>query len=243
MDVLFDAMPVSNNESSDTFVLSNPSQPLSECALPLPLDHHFLVQAPTKAGSWVNCSSPAMPVTNTGTVVLLVPCLNCSQQPFPTNQFDFQDIGLDQEYFPGNLSEPQTLDNYIRTATPALQALPPAELSTVAIGGMPSSTFDCPAVIGPQTPQPTNSFAAGHYSDAPSSPSLEGLQASPCHKDQRSECPLLNCEATFKRVHDLKRHIDTVHGVKDSCPYSSCRFKTGRKDKMAEHARKMHGKA
>jgi uncharacterized C2H2 Zn-finger protein len=230
-------MPVSNNESSDIFVLSNPSQPLSQCALPLPLDHHFLVHTPTKAGSWVNCSWPAMPVTNSGTVVLLVPCLNCSHQPFPTNQFDFQDIGLDLEY------SPQTLDNYTSTTTVASQALPPHELPNMATSSISPSIFDSHAISSHQTPSSTSSFTTQYSPYSLSLEAASGLPASPYHKSQTPACPLLNCGATFKRIHDLKRHVDTVHGPKQDCPHSYCPYKTGRKDKMLEHVRKMHGKA
>jgi hypothetical protein len=245
MNVPLDTRHVPNNESRDIFAVSNSSQPLGLYTLPLPPGQCFVVHTPIKACSWVNCASPAMPVTNSGTLVLLVPCLDHSQQqPCPTYQFDYQHIGLDLEYFPCNLSEPQTLDNNMSTATAASQATAPNELPTMANGGISPSTFVSPTIIGSQTQSPTSPLAAHYSPPYPLSPEAhQGLQAPPCHQSQRPACPLLNCSTTFKRAHELNRHVATVHGLKENCPYNSCRYKTGRKDKMVEHARKMHGKA
>lgn len=239
-----DTRPAPSNESGDIFTFSNSSQPPSLYTLLLPPGQCFVVHTPIKACSWMNCASPAMPVTNSTTILLLVPCLDQSQQQVcPANHFEYQRIGLDLEYIPCNLSEPQTLDN-MSMATADSQATLPNELPTVSNVGILPSNYFSPTIIESQTQSPTSLLSAHDSPLYPLPPEAhQGLQALPCYQSQRHACSLPNCSTTFKRVHELKRHIATVHGTKKNCPYNPCRYKTGRKDKMAEHARKMHGQA
>lgn len=243
MNVLLDTRHALDNESGDIFAFSNSSQPPSLYTLPLPPGQCFVAHTPIEACSWMNCALPAMPVTNSAAIVLLVPCLDQSQQQVcPTYQFEYQHIALDLEYLPYNLPEPQTLGN-MSMATTASQATPPNELPTMSSGGiLPPNSFS-PTIIGSQTQSRTSPLPAHYSPPHPLSPEAhQGLQALPYHQSRRHACSLPNCGTTFKRTQELKRHIATVHGMKKNCPYNSCRYKTGRKDKMVEHARKMHGK-
>ncbi|KAH9215798.1 hypothetical protein DL95DRAFT_388433, partial [Leptodontidium sp. 2 PMI_412] len=81
-------------------------------------------------------------------------------------------------------------------------------------------------------PLPTHRPA--QYSPSPVEP--HELQSFTHQHIQRYVCSQPNCSTTFKRVHELKRHIATIHGRKEHCPYTPCGYKTGRKDKMVEHA-------
>ncbi|KAN0111038.1 hypothetical protein V8E51_007425 [Hyaloscypha variabilis] len=245
MNVPLDTRHAPSHENGDAYLLSNPSQSITLYNLPSPPSQCFVVHTPIEASSAVNFASPAMTVTNNGTLVLFVPFLDYSQQQScQTYQFEYQHIGLDPEYFPCNLSEPQTLDNNMWMATATSQATPPSELPTMANGGITTSTFISPTIIRSQTQSPTSPLIARYSPPYPLSPEADqGLQAPACHQSQRPACPLPHCGTTFKRTHELKRHIATVHGLKKNCPYNPCRYKTGRKDKMVEHERKMHGKA
>jgi len=245
MSFPLDTRHAPNHESGDAFLLSNPSQPITPYTLSLPPGQFFLVHTPVEAYSSVNFASPTMPVTNSGTLVLCVPCLDYPQQLLcQMYQFECKYIRLDPEYLPCDLSELQALDNNMWMATAVSQATPPNELSTRANDGIPPSLFVSPTITGSQTQSPTSPLVACYSPSYPLSPEVhQGLQAPPRHQSQRPACPLLNCGTTFKRAYELKRHVATVHGLKENCPYNPCRYKTGRKDKMVEHARKMHGEA
>jgi hypothetical protein len=243
MNVPLTTKPALNNESGESCALSDPSQPLSLYTLPLTPGQCFVIHTPVNACLGIR-ALPAMPVNNNGTLFMLAPCLDHSQQrSCATFQFEYQHIGLDLECLPCNLTEPQTLDNNMWMATAASQATPPNELLSMANGGIPPSTFLSPTITRSQAQSPTSLLAAQDSALDPLSPeAYKGLQPRPDRQSQRPACPLLNCGTTFKRAHELKRHIATVHGLKENCPYNSCRYKTGRKDKMVEHARKMHRK-
>jgi len=241
MDVLYDERDAPDNESGYFFAFSNSSQPLNQYTLPLPLGQYFVVHAPTEVCSRVSHAPLAMPVSTIGTIFHLVPCLNCSQTQIQTGQFDCQDIGLGIEYFPCNPSKPQTTDDYISMSTASSQPLQSTELPTITNSGILTSGFDSPT-MGTQTQHTASSFATNTPAYPPMPEESQTLQPSPSHRHSKSTCHECDCGATFKRASDLKRHVATVHGQKQECPYSYCQYRTGRKDKMLEHARKMHGK-
>jgi hypothetical protein len=237
-----DTIHVPNTESGDIFAFSNSSQPLIYTS-PLPPSQCFVVHTPINAYPRANYASPAIPVTNSGALLRLVPCPRHLQHQACSYQFEYQHIGLDL-VFPYDLSELQILDDNMSMATAVSQVTRPNELQTMANDDIPPSKLVFPTIIGSQMQSPTTSLAEHYYPSHPLSPeAYQGLQALPCHQSQRPACPELNCGKTFKRAYELKRHVDTVHGRKENCPYNACRYKTGRKDKMEEHARKVHGKA
>ncbi|KAH6715441.1 hypothetical protein BKA61DRAFT_673401 [Leptodontidium sp. MPI-SDFR-AT-0119] len=189
-----------------------------------------------------------MPATDGCTLVLLVPCLDhFRRQVCQICQLTHQHIGSNLEYLSHDISKPQTVYNtWVPEAASeaASEATLRNDLLILADSDFLPPRFSAPTTTEPQTqsgmtPLPTHHPA--QYSPSPEEP--HELQSFTHQHIQRYACSQPNCSTTFKRVHELKRHIATIHGRKEHCPYTPCGYKTGRKDKMVEHARKIHGGA
>ncbi|KAH7408931.1 hypothetical protein BKA64DRAFT_663845 [Cadophora sp. MPI-SDFR-AT-0126] len=244
MDVPSSTWPTRTNQSGDAFACTNPPQYLSLQALPLPSSQCHLLGTDIKPCSVMNYSSPTMPATDGCTIVLLVPSLDQSRrQDCPICQLKCQHIRSNYEYLSHDLSKPQTVHGTWVSEATSEATLQNDFLSLADSNFLPPS-FSIPIVFEPQSQSIATSLPT-HYlpQNSPSPEEPHELQPNPHQQGRRHACSQPNCSASFKRVYDLKRHIATIHGRKDHCPYASCDYETGRKDKMVEHAKRIHGAA
>ncbi|KAE8442814.1 hypothetical protein EG329_002786 [Mollisiaceae sp. DMI_Dod_QoI] len=241
MNVPLDMRHTPTSESEDISAFSNSSQPLNLYTLPFPPDQYFGVHTPFQSCSW-----PPMPVTNSGTLIIFVPYLDHShQQPYPTYQLSYQHTEHDLKPIHYNPSSSPPLSNHLSTTPAPSPATSPNELFPMADSGISTNplTTNYPHTptypqSPPQSPSPNTllDLSLNH----PSPPPPPHHQTQTQTQNPKPTCPLPTCNATFKRIPDLQRHISTIHGLKSPCPHNSCLYQTGRKDKMMEHIRKMH---